>query len=137
MVGPTARVLFRSPPELRPGRDQNLVRLSMRGDALVEGADGGLDLRTTCEAKRLLVLDYGHGRLQIAQRSRHVGRSACAAGERMPVGVISLREGASQPAIDLAPRRVSRLPDADRLEVRKGRVRIAHALHDGDLAFVP
>src|SRR5260370_32454202 len=39
MVGATARVLFRSPPELRPGRDQNLVRLSMPGEVLVERTD--------------------------------------------------------------------------------------------------
>src|SRR5207245_7285641 len=71
------------------------------------------------------------------QGAGNVGRSARAAGERMPVGVVGLGECPSEPAIDLPARRVAGLPDSDRLEVREGRVRVAHSLHDGDLALVP
>src|SRR5207245_9659372 len=46
VVGAAARVLLGSPPELRPGRDKHLVRLSVRGDVLIDGADRRGELRS-------------------------------------------------------------------------------------------
>ena len=104
---------------------------------LVQGTDRGLDLAAARETESLLVLDHGHGRLKIAQRARDVGRAARASGQGVAVGVIGLRERPAEPSVHLSPRRVARLPDADRLEVGEGWIRIADALHDRDLAFVP
>ena len=55
----------------------------------------------------------------------------------MAVGVVARRQRAPEPPVDLAASRVAGLPDADRLEVGKGRLGIADALDDRDLALVP
>src|SRR5882672_9960113 len=44
VIGASARVFLRAPAELRPRRDQHLVRHAMRREVLVEGADGRIEV---------------------------------------------------------------------------------------------
>src|SRR5207247_5731342 len=89
------------------------------------------------EAERLLVVGHGQRGLELAQRARHVGRAAGAAGQWVAEGVVALRQRPAQPAVDLPARGVAGLPDADGLEVGEGRVGVADALDDGHAALVP
>src|SRR5205823_15011758 len=104
---------------------------------LVKGADGRLDLAAAAEPELLLVVDHGQRRLEVAQGPGDVGGAAGAAGQRMAERVVALRQRPAEPAVDLAPGRVARLPDPDRLEVREGRFRVADALDHGHPALVP
>src|SRR5205823_12388418 len=120
------------------GRDRSVEECAVNaGRAFVQGAHGRLHLGTAGEAESLLVLDDGQRRLQVAQRTWSVGRSAGASREWMAVGVVAGGQGPAQPAVDLAACGVARLPDPDRLEMGEGRVRVADALDDRDSALVP
>src|ERR1700693_4645700 len=44
MVGTAARIFFGAPPELRPGRDENVVRLAVRRKVLIEGAYSSVEV---------------------------------------------------------------------------------------------
>ena len=109
----------------------------MPGRARVERAHRLLHLVAAVELEALLAVDHGERRLEVAQRAGDAGRAARAADERVAGGVVVLRDRLAEPAVLLAALGIGRLPDADRVEVRERRLRIADALHDRELAVVP
>src|SRR5207244_10683535 len=67
---------------------------------------------------------------------RNVRRAAGTANQGVAGGVVVLRDRGAKPPVLRLARRVGGLPHTDRVEVRERRIRVADALHDGDLARV-